>query len=94
MTLSNLLLTAKFEFVIISRHLVIKKGSQKRSVLKEIVTNFAFILVLKDHLFLACRLKQARSRYGFCWGQVEEDICPILSIEPLYCQDHPNHLTT
>jgi len=37
MTLSNLILTAKFEFVIISRHLVVKKGSQKSSVPKEFI---------------------------------------------------------
>ena len=37
MTLSSLFLTAKFEFVIISRHLVVKKGSQKSSVPKEFI---------------------------------------------------------
>ena len=37
MTLSSLFLTAKFEFVIISRHLVVKRGSQKSSVPKEFI---------------------------------------------------------
>ena len=37
MTLSSLFLTAKFEFVIISRHPVVKKGSQKSSVPKEFI---------------------------------------------------------
>ena len=37
MTLSSLFLTVKFEFVIISRHLVVKMGTKKSSVLKEFI---------------------------------------------------------
>ena len=46
MTLSSLFLTAKFEFVIISRHLVVKKGSQNSSVPKEFIL-FAKLLSIK-----------------------------------------------
>ena len=42
MTLLSLLLTAKFEFVIISRHLVVKKGSQKSSVPNEFIGGMPF----------------------------------------------------
>ena len=45
MTLSNLFLTAKFEFVIISRHLVVKKGSQKSSVPKEFIRYFRVVIL-------------------------------------------------
>ena len=43
MTLSNLFLTAKFEFVIISRHLVVKKGSEKISFLKEVIWSTLYL---------------------------------------------------
>ena len=43
MTLSNLFLTAKFEFII-SWHLVVKKGSQKSSVPKEFIAGWFPIL--------------------------------------------------
>ena len=49
MTLSNLFLITKFDFVIISRHLVVKKGSQKTSVLKEFIFTPIFTRVAIVH---------------------------------------------
>ena len=55
MTLSNLFLTAKFEFVIISRHLVVKEGSQKSSVLKEFGhSNRKLVRGLNGDLLMQC----------------------------------------
>ena len=66
MTLSSLFLTAKFEFVIISRHLVVKKESQKSSVPKEFIgkgiftdDGFSIQLLIKTHDFAGYLSTQA-----------------------------------